>query len=174
MAPEILAGEKHTKAVDIWALGVMTYEFLAGVPPFNSETIVEIFEKIQKNQISFPPEYFSEEAVDFIKKLMNPIPTQRMGMDGWDEAKSHPFLSSVEWDKMLKMAGPFFPLYELRMKNKQQPTNAETEFFPKGVTCDAEIQDIMADINSQVIFLLLLCSHLLMITQSFRVYHMHH
>ncbi len=49
MAPEILDGKKHTKAVDIWALGIMTFEFLAGIPPFNSETIPEIFTKIQNH-----------------------------------------------------------------------------------------------------------------------------
>jgi len=51
MAPEFLVGENQTKAVDIWALGVMTFEFLNGVPPFNAETITDVFKKIQAGDI---------------------------------------------------------------------------------------------------------------------------
>ncbi len=34
MAPEILAGKGYTYNVDLWSLGVIMYEFLAGYVPF--------------------------------------------------------------------------------------------------------------------------------------------
>ena len=34
IAPEILSGTGYSKTADWWALGVLTYEMLAGVPPF--------------------------------------------------------------------------------------------------------------------------------------------
>lgn len=34
LPPEMVEGREHTKEVDLWALGVLTYEFLVGVPPF--------------------------------------------------------------------------------------------------------------------------------------------
>lgn len=34
LPPEMVNGEQHDKAVDLWALGVLCYEFLEGVPPF--------------------------------------------------------------------------------------------------------------------------------------------
>jgi serine/threonine-protein kinase len=37
MAPEQLSGGPLTPAVDVWALGVMLYEFLAGQRPFLSD-----------------------------------------------------------------------------------------------------------------------------------------
>ncbi|KAG5339733.1 Serine/threonine-protein kinase ark1 [Termitomyces sp. Mn162] len=34
LPPEMVEGREHTKEVDLWALGVLTYEFLIGNPPF--------------------------------------------------------------------------------------------------------------------------------------------
>jgi serine/threonine protein kinase len=30
----MVEGKEHTSKVDLWALGVLTYEFLVGSPPF--------------------------------------------------------------------------------------------------------------------------------------------
>jgi serine/threonine protein kinase len=46
LAPELLLGLKHGSKVDWFALGVMVYEFLVGVPPFNDETPEDIFRNI--------------------------------------------------------------------------------------------------------------------------------
>jgi len=47
IAPEILMGKgADTYAVDWWALGVLMFELIAGLPPFNGDTIDEIFENI--------------------------------------------------------------------------------------------------------------------------------
>lgn len=34
LPPEMVEGKEHNEKVDHWALGVLTYEFLCGVPPF--------------------------------------------------------------------------------------------------------------------------------------------
>jgi aurora kinase len=34
LPPEMVEGKEHTEKVDLWALGVLAYEFLCGVPPF--------------------------------------------------------------------------------------------------------------------------------------------
>ena len=46
LAPEVILGTGHGKAVDWWALGVILFEFLTGCPPFNAETPQQIFENI--------------------------------------------------------------------------------------------------------------------------------
>lgn len=30
----MVEGKEHTEKVDLWALGILTYEFLVGAPPF--------------------------------------------------------------------------------------------------------------------------------------------
>ena len=36
LPPEMVQGKEHNEKVDHWALGVLTYEFLCGVPPFEA------------------------------------------------------------------------------------------------------------------------------------------
>ena len=54
IAPEIINGRLHDKSVDWWSLGVMTYEFLTGVPPFNDDTIDKTFDNILNRRITWP------------------------------------------------------------------------------------------------------------------------
>ena len=36
-APEVIRGEKYTKAIDWWSVGTIIFEMLAGIPPFFTE-----------------------------------------------------------------------------------------------------------------------------------------
>lgn len=52
MAPEILKLEDcSSKAIDYWAMGIILYEMLIGIPPFNDTTTEKIHDNILKNQI---------------------------------------------------------------------------------------------------------------------------
>eukprot|EP00330_Aristerostoma_sp_ATCC50986_P012139 CAMPEP_0114596692 /NCGR_PEP_ID=MMETSP0125-20121206/18827_1 /TAXON_ID=485358 ORGANISM="Aristerostoma sp., Strain ATCC 50986" /NCGR_SAMPLE_ID=MMETSP0125 /ASSEMBLY_ACC=CAM_ASM_000245 /LENGTH=124 /DNA_ID=CAMNT_0001800207 /DNA_START=1025 /DNA_END=1395 /DNA_ORIENTATION=+ len=82
MAPEIIKLEDcSNKAIDFWSLGVILYEMLVGIPPFNDESVKLIHQNILNNKIEW--DYYSEDgtpfeinpdAVDLIKKLLNPNP----------------------------------------------------------------------------------------------------
>ena len=56
LAPEVLLCEPYGPEVDWWALGVVVFELLVGVPPFHAETPVKIFENILAGTIAWPPE----------------------------------------------------------------------------------------------------------------------
>jgi serine/threonine protein kinase len=36
LPPEMVEGREHDVGVDVWGLGVLTYEFLYGCPPFEA------------------------------------------------------------------------------------------------------------------------------------------
>ena len=55
MAPEVIKGEQHTAALDLWALGVMAFEFLTGALPFNDETPEKVFKNIRDRNFKFWP-----------------------------------------------------------------------------------------------------------------------
>lgn len=61
IAPEILRGEGYGKAVDWWSLGTLVYEMLVGLPPFYSQNVNLMYEKILKGELKFPS-HISPEA----------------------------------------------------------------------------------------------------------------
>ncbi|MBN3287036.1 KPSH1 kinase, partial [Polyodon spathula] len=53
IAPEILLRKPYTSAVDMWALGVITYILLSGSMPFEDENRTRLYRMILKGKYSF-------------------------------------------------------------------------------------------------------------------------
>ena len=57
--------------VDWWALGVIIYEMIVGIPPFYHENQKKLFENILNKEVRFPTTIkISDEAKDIIIKLL--------------------------------------------------------------------------------------------------------
>ncbi|KNZ74803.1 Serine/threonine-protein kinase cek1 [Termitomyces sp. J132] len=112
LAPETILGLRgDDAAVDWWALGVITYEFLYGIPPFHADTPEKVFENILSGHIEWHEDWidFSDEARDLMRRLMTIKPSERLGANGADEVKAHPFFKSIEWDKVTTSEAAFIP-----------------------------------------------------------------
>ncbi|KAG1752641.1 RIM15, signal transduction response regulator [Suillus paluster] len=112
LAPETILGLRgDDAAVDWWALGVITYEFLYGIPPFHAETPEKVFENILSGHIEWHEDWveFSDEARDLMQRLMCIDPSVRLGASGADEVKEHPFFEGIEWDKVTSTEAAFIP-----------------------------------------------------------------
>ena len=81
MAPEVVLGVGHSKAADLWSLGVVVFEMLSGKPPFWSfdGNFGKIVKGIVENRVDFPV-YFSENAVDLVGRLMKSHEQERIGI----------------------------------------------------------------------------------------------
>ncbi|KAL9647912.1 hypothetical protein ABK040_008183 [Willaertia magna] len=112
LAPEILKGQGHAKAVDWWSLGILLYEMMVGLPPFYSENINEMYELILKAPLKFPS-FIDSDAQSLLKGLLEREEFKRLGSGPTDaqEIKSHPFFSNIDWDKLYKreLEPPFRP-----------------------------------------------------------------
>ncbi|KDN48131.1 hypothetical protein RSAG8_03147, partial [Rhizoctonia solani AG-8 WAC10335] len=114
LAPETILGIGNDDTnVDWWALGVITYEFLYGFPPFHASTPQEVFDNIISRRIDWHEEdediEYSPEARDFMERLMTTEITQRLGYNGAEEVKSHTWFTGIEWDKVTTTEAQFVP-----------------------------------------------------------------
>ncbi|CAM9294197.1 unnamed protein product [Chrysoparadoxa australica] len=94
LAPEMINETPYTTSVDLWAVGVVTYEFLIGRPPFaTKEGGVATIMRIQKGEYQWPSNVsLTPEALDFVKRLLKVEPSVRMTLQ---QAMSHPWMASV-------------------------------------------------------------------------------
>jgi len=80
LPPEMIEGSMHDEKVDLWSLGVLTYEFLVGNPPFEAETNNETYRRITKVDLRFPS-HLSTDAKDLISRLLRKDPAERLGLE---------------------------------------------------------------------------------------------
>ena len=111
IAPEVLEKNGYGKEIDWWSLGIIFYEMLFGYAPFCSNTNNGICYKIlnfEKN-LKFPNKIkISDNAKDLLLKLITNS-NNRLGKNGSEEIKSHPFFKGVNWKKIKEMKPPFIP-----------------------------------------------------------------
>ena len=123
IAPEVIRQKGYGQEIDWWSLGVIMFEMMIGYPPFFSESSTETCKKILdwKNTLNIRPEAnISKEAEDILRKLIND-PETRLGSNGVEEIKSHPFFKGIDWNHIKEtLTPPFVP----ELKN-----NYDTKYF---------------------------------------------
>jgi len=84
---------------------------LAGYPPFFADSPAETCKKVLdwKQTFSLPKDAnISKNAADLIKKLMTDV-DKRIGYNGAEEIKKHPFFKDTDWKNIRTMKAPFIP-----------------------------------------------------------------
>ena len=99
MAPEIINELPYGKPVDIWALGILLYEFYYGVSPFNSnkdneEQNKEIIDNILQKRLYFPNrKKISYDMKDLIIHMLNSDVSKRYTID---QVVAHPWFKKCQ------------------------------------------------------------------------------
>ncbi|XP_038893957.1 probable serine/threonine protein kinase IREH1 isoform X2 [Benincasa hispida] len=114
LAPEILLGTGHGATADWWSVGIILFELIVGIPPFNAEHPQTIFDNILNRKIPWPqiPEEMSHDAQDLIDRLLTEDPHQRLGAIGASEVKQHMFFKDINWDTLARQKAAFVPTSE--------------------------------------------------------------
>lgn len=137
LAPEIVTGQGHDKAVDWWSLGILLYELTVGIPPFYSQNVNEMYNKIQHGVLRFPP-FLSEHCKSLIVGLLNRDPKKRLGStQDVEDIKSHPFFSQINFDQM--MAKKIDVPYKPKVKGNDDSSNFDSTFTSEPVV-DSMVQ----------------------------------
>ncbi|WVF69130.1 hypothetical protein IAT40_003904 [Kwoniella sp. CBS 6097] len=93
LPPEMIEGKEHTAQVDLWALGVLCYEFVAGGPPFEDMSgHAATYRRIRNIDLHIP-ESVSAEAADLITRLLRYNPEDRLPLA---EVAVHPWIKRYE------------------------------------------------------------------------------
>ncbi|WVQ65647.1 uncharacterized protein L199_003825 [Kwoniella botswanensis] len=89
LPPEMIEGKEHTAQVDLWALGVLCYEFLVGSPPFEDHAGHQATYRRIRNIDLHIPDSVSPEAADLITRLLRYNPEDRLPLS---EVLVHPWI----------------------------------------------------------------------------------
>ena len=133
VAPEVLKKKGYGPEIDWWSVGVIFFEMLVGYAPFCSKETSEVCYKVLnwKKYLKIPSKVkISEEAEDLICKLINNS-NERLGLNGADEIKKHPFFKCIDWNNIRKTKAPFIP----KLKNDYDTSyfenyDAKEPFYP--------------------------------------------
>ncbi|KAG5540536.1 hypothetical protein RHGRI_020674 [Rhododendron griersonianum] len=81
LPPEMVESVEHDASVDIWSLGVLCYEFLYGVPPFEAKEHSDTYRRIVQVDLKFPPKpIVSSAAKDLISQMLVKDSSQRLAL----------------------------------------------------------------------------------------------
>ncbi len=90
LPPEMVEGREHDRLVDLWALGVLLYEFLVGAPPFEDTTGYRAtYRRIAKVDLRIPKDVMSPEAADLVVRLLQHEPERRLPLE---KVLRHPWI----------------------------------------------------------------------------------
>ncbi|KAK0530671.1 spindle assembly checkpoint kinase [Tilletia horrida] len=79
LPPEMVEGKDHGHWVDLWALGVLIFEFLEGGPPFEEYGMphTATYKRIMRREFQMP-RHFSPEVANLIDQLLQLEPRNRL------------------------------------------------------------------------------------------------
>ena len=157
MAPEVLCAQNHTIAVDYFALGVIGYELMNGTRPYIGKNRKEIKEKIMAKQVQVKkeqiPRGWSVESADFINRLLQRKPINRLGLRGSIEVKEHLWFKDFDWKGLylFKLKAPFIPKqgdnFDHRYCNAPDKSGVNTLERYRNIMNSAKYKEAFIDFN---------------------------
>ena len=138
IAPEMIVGSGHDHTLDWWALGILLYEMIIGIPPFYNKNKHQMYYYIQHAPIRWPEKEkhglsVSEEAKSLIIGLLEKDRKQRLGQkNDVDEVLAHPFFKNMDRERLLKkeIPAPFMP----EIKSNVDLSNFDQKFVKLDLT----------------------------------------
>lgn len=85
-------------------MGVIAYECMFGKRPYHGKDRKEIRDHILSKQVKIReveiPRGWTKEAADFINRLIQRKPGNRLGKEGPQQLKDHDWFKNFDWDAL--------------------------------------------------------------------------
>ena len=98
LSPKLIAGNNPDPTDDVWAIGCLLYQLLAGTTPFNATNKDELFNKISSRKLFFPTT-FPEVAKDLVSKIFCLDRDEYVPMSLLKVMK-HEFFNGIDWQHL--------------------------------------------------------------------------
>ncbi|KAL1680681.1 kinase-like domain-containing protein [Schizophyllum commune] len=111
IAPEVIAAQGHTAAVDWWTLGILIYEMIYATTPFKGSERDVTFDNIRMIPVHFREQpKVSSSGKDVITRLLDKNEKTRLGSrSGASEVKQHKWFSKINWGLLRHTRPPIVP-----------------------------------------------------------------
>lgn len=88
MAPELMSEKPYDHLADLWSLGCIIYETMAGGPPFCANSFIRLVKIIRHQNVPWPS-FLSADCISFLQGLLQKDPADRLP---WTSILQHPFV----------------------------------------------------------------------------------
>jgi serine/threonine protein kinase len=136
----MVIGVPYGYEIDIWSLGILTYEMLLGATPFYDENKTKLFTNIISGTPHFPFG-FDGRVRDFILRLLTKDATAR---PKFEDLKGHPFFEGFDWGMVERRE--YRPNFIPPTRDLLNPTNFDPEFTSE-VAADSLVASGMAELG---------------------------
>ena len=144
MAPEIMKYKKYNDKSDLWSVGVIMYEILAGKVPFKAKNFIDLIKCVNKKKITFPINIeISDSCRELLFGLIEKKPEDRIEWD--DFFNSAWFSLNTSENKLLEFSisdGSSLPTLN-KLRPRANSYNQFHSFKHKS------IRDISAELESE-------------------------
>ena len=150
LSPEIITNKPYDSKSDIWALGVLLYELMTFKMPFNAVSLPLLSIKIKRGVYNPPPNTYSSEIRDLLKKCLTLDPEKRPSINDilklpLIKNRINKFLNEVQYDQDLSKT--MAKKYKEKKREEKQKKKQENENNTK-VTEDNKTKNIVNENKS--------------------------
>ena len=95
MAPEIMAGFEYSYSVDFWALGVLIFEMIYSIRPYQSHNEERLKQMVIQEPIRFPRQIVENAVSSAVQNLLKLLLTKSQDerLSSYKAIKEHSFRS---------------------------------------------------------------------------------
>ncbi|KAK7061582.1 AGC/RSK protein kinase [Favolaschia claudopus] len=140
IAPEVIAAQGHTAAVDWWTLGILIYEMIYATTPFKGAERNDTFANIRDNPVHFKDApKVSPAGKDCVTRLLDKRERTRLGSkSGASEVKQHKWFAKINWGLLRNQRPPIVPT----MSNGHDAVNFRHMKESHSLQLDTELDEV--------------------------------